>query len=281
MFKLTSNDLPTIAQPIAQQSSTPVMRLWDGESRAIAPISTVNYLSQYANSVGFQPIVFHADDPLATGIYSTYTLPLPIYEVFVEGFTKTDDPRKATPNCYWLTDRTINISRDSDGLQITLDAVLSAVAIATATTNRYQIDTTAWGDFTVPTNIFVDGIELTQSGSHAAGTFEVVSGSINIYTSAPLPHGDTVVHINQTVPCTPKSVIATYATSEFAHACDLAGRTYFRALNYLLPEVYEFISDDETVVSLFAPLDLYAGLAIAPSVYVDSAIAKDVTTVEF
>ncbi len=281
MFKLISNDLPTTPQPTANQSSTPVMRLWNGASRSIAPTANVNYLAQYANSVGFQPVVFHADTPLATGIYSTYTLPLPVYEVFIGGFTKTDDPRKAPPNSYWLTDRTINISRDSDGLQITLDAVLSAVAIATATPNRYQIDTTAWGTFTVPTNIFVDGIELTQSGSNTAGTFEVVSGSIDIYTSAPLPNGDAIVHINQTVPCIPKSVIATYAVSEFAHVCDLAGRTYFRALQYLSPEVYEFISDDETVVTLFAPLNLYAGLAIAPSVYVDGAIAKDVTSVEF
>lgn len=281
MFKLISNDLPTISQPTANQTSTPMMRLWNGASRAIAPTANVNYLTQYANSVGFQPIVFHADNPIVTGIYSTYTLPLPVYEVFVEGFTKITDPRSRNQNCYWLSDRTINIVRPSKALNITLDAVLAAVAIATETANRYQIDTTAWGTFTVPTNIFVDGIELTQSGSHTAGTFEVVSGSIDIYTSAPLPNGAAIVHINQTVPANPKSMVATYATAEFAHVCDLAGRTYFRALEYLSPEVYEFISDDETVVTLFAPLNLYAGLAIAPTVYIDGAIVKDVTTVEF
>lgn len=257
------------------------MRLWNGVSRAIAPTANVNYLAQYANSVGFQPIVFHADTPLRTGIYSTYTLPLPVYEVFVAGLTKVTDPRSANPNCYWLTDRTINIVKPSKAPNITLDAVLAAVALPTATTNRYQINTATWGIFTVPTNIFVDGIELLQSGSRAAGTFEVVSGSIDIYTSAPLPNGDAIVHINQTVPSTPKSVVATYAVSEFAHVCDLARRTYFRALEYLSPEVYEFISDDETVVTLFAPLNLYAGLAIAPPVYVDGAIVKDVTAVEF
>lgn len=281
MFKLISADFPATAQPVAAQSSTPLIRLWVGESRAIAPIAIADYLQQYANGVGLNPIVFHAGNPLRTGIYCTYTFPVPVFEVFIEGFNKVTDPRLSTPDSYWLNDRVLNVCKTLRAAEIQLDAVLSAVALSTATSNHYRIDTSEWGVFTVPTNIFVDGIELLQSDSLAPSTFKVVAGAIDIYTSAPLPVGNAIVHIHQNVPSAPKAVVATYALPSFAHVSDLAGRVYFRALEYLAPEVYEFISDDEQVISLFAPMSLFAGLAINPQVEVSYAIVKDITKITF
>ena len=281
MFKLISPDLPAIAAT-PNQTSTPLIRIWKGTSRSQAPIAKANYLLPFQSGVGLSPIAYNPVAPLYTGLHYQYTIPAPFYEVFINGLSKADnnDPRKSVPNVYWLKDLTLNIYNNSKITQINVDLVLRAVAIATTTANQYQIDTSTWGIFTVPTNIFVDGIELTESDSLSAGTFKVFSGRINIYTSAPLPNGDAIVHINQNAPLVAKAAIATYGYTEFAHVCNLAGRVYLRALDYLSPEVYEFTSDDAQYVTLFVPLDLFNGLAIAPATVANSNI-RDITQVSF
>lgn len=281
MFQLLSADLPTTPQKAPAQTSTPFMRLWNGVSKSMAPIAIADYLKMYANSVGLEPIVFHGITPSRTGIYYNYTLPLAAYQVYMQGFKQITDPRSAPPNSFWLNGQIVNIIKTTPATEVNLDAVLSATAASTPIANQYQVNTSSWGTFTVPTNIFVDGIELTQSDTNSPGTFQVLSNAINIYTSAPLPVGSVVVHINQNVPPTPNSVVATYDLPSFAHVADLAGRSYFRASNYLSPNEYDFVSDDTQSISLFAPLAMFTGLEVFTKMDVLNAIAKDVTSISF
>jgi hypothetical protein len=282
MFKLISPDLPDEALRASSQTSTPLMRLWNGASRSMSPIAIADYLSQYAGSVGLEPIAFHGCTPTRTAILYTYTFPIPVYQVFAQGFTNIADPRSCPSESYWLTNgQTINILKTTKADTINIDAVLAAIAVSTPIANQYQIDTSAWGTFTVPTNIFVDGIELIQSNTSASGTFAIASGAINIYVSAPLPVGAAIVHINQNVLPTPNSFVVTFALPSFAHVADLAGRSYFRAFDYLSPQVYDFVSDDTSTISLFAPLTLSAGLEVVPAAQILSGAINDITHISF
>jgi len=281
VFKLISPDLPDEALRASSQTSTPLMRLWKGASRSMSPIVIVDYLKQYIGSVGLEPIAFHGYTPTRTAIFYTYTFPVPVYQIFIQGFTNITDPRSAPSDSYWLNERTVNILKTTKADTINIDAVLAAIAVSTAIANQYQIDTSAWGTFTVPTNIFVDGIELIQSNTSAAGTFAIASGAINIYVSAPLPIGNAIVHINQNVLPTPNSFAVTFALPSFAHVADLAGRSYFRAFDYLSPQVYNFVTDDTSTISLFTPLTLSAGLEFVPVAQGLSGVAKDITSISF
>ena len=281
MFRLISPDLPDKAQSASSQTSTPLMRLWNGASRSMSPIAIVDYLKQYIGSVGLEPIVFQGYTPTRTAIFYTYTFPVPVYQFFIQGLTNITDPRSAPSDSYWLNGQTANILKTTKADTINIDAVLAAIAVSTPIANQYQIDTSAWGTFTVPTNIFVDGIELIQSNTSASGTFAIAGEAINIYVSAPLPAGTAIVHINQNVPPTPNSFAVTFALPSFAHVANLAGRSYFRAFDYLSPQVYDFVTDDTSTISLFAPLALSAGLEVVPTAQVLSRAIHDITHISF
>lgn len=261
MFKLVSNDLPTTALPSPSQTSTSVMRLWQGSSRSMAPIASCNYTVLYANAIGLQPVVYHAVNPIYSGVHYRHTFPFTVEAVSVAGSNEVE-PKLAVPHSFWFnTDsNTVHMYEGSKAVSISVDMAVSATAIATNNANVYRIDTSTWGTFTSPSPIAVDGISFPYSPTlGVAGTYGVDTDAIFVYPTAPFPTGATMLHLHQDLTLEPVAAIATYELPEFTLVSDFAGRTYLRALNMRSPEVYEFLSDDEKYVTLYMPMALFAG----------------------
>lgn len=261
MFKLVSDDLPTTALPSPSQTSTSIMRLWQGSSRHMAPIAHCNYTVLYANAIGLQPIVYHAIAPIYSGVHYRHTFPFNVAAVSVTGANEVE-PKLAMPNSFWFNaeTNTVHIYKGSKAVSIAVDMAVSATAIATSSTNVYRIDISAWGVFTIPSPIAIDGVLFPYSPTlGVAGTYGLDTGAIFVYPTAPFPTGAAMLHLQQDLELEPVAAIATYDLPEFTLVSDFAGRTYLRALNLRSPEVYEFLSDDEKYLSLYMPMALFAG----------------------
>jgi hypothetical protein len=264
MFKLISDDLPTTALPAQAQSSTNLIRLWEGSSRSMAPVATCNYTVLYANAIGLQPIVYHAIDPIYSGLHYKYTFPFTVTAISVTGSNEVD-PKLATPHSFWFnTDtNTVHMYRASKSVGIAVEMAVSATAIATNTPNIYRIDTSLWGTFTSPSPIAVDGILFPYSATLGIpGTYAIDANIIFIYPTAPFPVGATLLHLQQDLELEPIAAIATYELPEFTLVSDFAGRTYLRALDLRSPKTYEFLSDDDRYISLYMPTSLFAGTQV-------------------
>jgi len=271
MFKLLSDDLPTTTLPAPSQTSTSLMRLWQGSSRSMAPIATCDYTMFYANAVGLQPIVYHAIDPIYSGVYYRHTFPFTVEDISVTGSNEVE-PKLATPHSFWFNadSNTVHIYQSSKTSSIAVDMAVSATAIATITPNVFRIDTSTWGEFTSPSPIAVDGILFPYSAIlGVAGTYAIDTDAIFIYPTAPFPVGATMLHLQQDLELEPIAAIATYELSDFALVSDFAGRVYLRALDLRSPEVYEFLSDDERYITLYMPLTLLAGTQVEQPVPVN------------
>lgn len=264
MFKLTSPDLPITASPLPAQSSTNLMRLWQEESRSMAPIAKCNYLMLYANAIGLQPIVYHALNQIYSGVHYKHTFPFKVLDVSVSGCSEVE-PRSAVPQSFWFNEgsNTVHIYRSSKSSRIAVDMAVSATALATVSTNIYKIDTSTWGNFTSPSPISVDGILFPYSPTlGVAGTYGIDTDAILIYPTATFPVGDALLHLHQDLELAPIAAIATYDLLEFTLVSDFAGRTYLRALDLRSPEIYEFLSDDDRYISLYMPPSLFAGMQV-------------------
>ena len=264
MFKLISNDLPTITLPIPTRTSASLTRLWTGSSRSMAPVANCDYTMLYANAVGLQPIVYHAIAPIYSGVYYKYLFPFSVTAMSVTGLNETE-PKVAIPYSFWFNAdvNTVHIYSISKTVSIAVEMAVSATAIATSIANVYRIDTSTWGIFTTPSPIAVDGILFPYSATlGVAGTYGISTGAIFVYSAAPFPVGAAILHLQQDLPLAPVAVIATYELPEFTLVADFAGRTYSKALDMRSPEVYEFLSDDEKRISLYMPLSLFAGTRV-------------------
>lgn len=271
MFKLLSADLPTTTPPAPKQDSTPAIRLWQEDSRSMAPVGVCNYPLLYLNAVGLQPIVYHALDPIFTGVYYRYAFPFKVLALSVLGCNEVES-RVAVPESFWFNEdsNTVCIYKASKAVSISVELAVSTTALPTTTTNQYQIDTSTWGSFTTPSPIAVDGITFPYSPTlGVAGTYAIDGDAIFVYTSAPLPVGDTLIHVLQDLTLTPVAAIVTCQLPEFTLVSDYAGRVYLRALNTRSPEVYEFLSDDEQYISLYLPTTLFAGSQVEQPVPVN------------
>ena len=262
MFKLISNDLPAIASPSPTQTSTSLMRLWQGSSRSMARVANCDYTMLYANAVGLQPIVYHAISPIYSGIHYRHLFHFVVTALSVIGLNEVE-PNLAIPQCYWFNAdvNTVHIYSSSKSVSIAVEMAVSTTAIATNIANTYRIDTSIWGSFTTPSPIAVDGILFPYSATlGVAGTYGVSTGAIFVYSTAPFPVGAAILHLQQNLVLTPVAAIATYNLPEFTLVADFAGRAYLRALDMRSPKIYEFLSDDERYITLYMPLTLLAGM---------------------
>jgi hypothetical protein len=218
----------------------------------------------YANAIGLQPIVYHAIDPIYSGVHYKHTFPFTVEAISVTGSNEVE-PKLAVPNSFWFDadENTVHIYEGSKAASIATDMAVSATAIAAITPNVYRIDTSTWGDFTSPSPIAVDGILFPYSATlGVAGTYAIDTDAIFIYPTAPFPVGATMLHLQQDLELEPVAAIATYELPDFALVSDFAGRIYLRALDLRSPEVYEFLSDDERYITLYMPLALLSGTQV-------------------
>ena len=232
----------------------------------MAPVANCNYLVLYTNAIGLQPIVYHALNQIYSGVHYKHTFPFEVLELSVDGCSEVE-PKLAIPESFWFnTDaNTVHLYRRSKPVSIAVDMAVSATVLATGNANVYKIDTSAWGDFTSPSPIAVDGILFSYSPTlGVVGTYGIDTDGILVYPTAPFPVGNALLHLHQDLELLPIAAIATYDLPEFTLVSDFAGRVYLRALNMRSPDMYEFLSDDDRYISLYMPLTLFAGMQVAP-----------------
>lgn len=166
MFRLTGSDLPT--EKTTSIKPVPIMRLWQGAKRGLAPIALINRVQ-----LNNETISGNLPTPFAIVNYQSFDLGVTIDSVTIPNFIDvSNNPQlRKTLNCFWINGTKLHLIHNS--FPSVIDLVVSINLVSTE-------------GLTIPENFTVDKIQangLTFHPGTGLGQFQQTANQITITTS--------------------------------------------------------------------------------------------------
>lgn len=247
-WRLVNTDLKTTSTT-SVRSASPVVVIFNGDDRSLAPIIEIN--TNKANNYN----VFELPTPLFTGYLQSLSLGLNLDSLDWQNHAQVElgEPLRVIPNRYWTIDNTIYSYELVKVLNTTINLIIQTFAgVTTDEVLNLQVD-----DF-ITDRIEVSGIVFTQGNQ--VGQFEQSGSTISIYTSTQyrIEAGDSIYLIGTgTYDLIYQDIaIASFVIPEASDVQDVSwlGINFNPSVDIYHPQLYEFFwSEDRKLLTLFLP----------------------------